>query len=119
MLMQRQAETSRNIQTVNTYLDGFRKNDHERNLLLDRRHLRSTRSDISSRTDCNPRLRCSASRASTHSSTRPAFSNVGESAVVARQKRRLRPYARARRQRQPVWGFAMRAAGVGWRALVV
>jgi hypothetical protein len=29
MLMQQQAETSRNIQTVNTYLDGFRKNDRQ------------------------------------------------------------------------------------------
>ena len=27
--MQRRADMSRNIETVNTYLDGFRKNDHE------------------------------------------------------------------------------------------
>ena len=27
--MQRHTETSRNIETVDTYLDGFRKNDHE------------------------------------------------------------------------------------------
>ena len=27
--MQQRADTSRNIETVNTYLDGFRKNDHE------------------------------------------------------------------------------------------
>ena len=27
--MQQHAETSRNIETVNTYLDGFRTNDHE------------------------------------------------------------------------------------------
>jgi ketosteroid isomerase-like protein len=27
--MQQHAEASRNIETVNTYLDGFRKNDHE------------------------------------------------------------------------------------------
>ena len=27
--MQQHAGTSRNIQTVNAYLDGFRKNDHE------------------------------------------------------------------------------------------
>ena len=27
--MQQDAETSRNIETVNRYLDGFRKNDHE------------------------------------------------------------------------------------------
>ena len=27
--MQQHAETSRNIETVNTYLDGFRKNDHK------------------------------------------------------------------------------------------
>ena len=27
--MERPVETSRNVETVNTYLDGFRKNDHE------------------------------------------------------------------------------------------
>ena len=27
--MQQHTETSRNLETVNTYLDGFRKNDHE------------------------------------------------------------------------------------------
>jgi ketosteroid isomerase-like protein len=29
MWMQQHAETSRNVETVNRYLDGFRKNDHE------------------------------------------------------------------------------------------
>ena len=37
--MQQHAGTSRNIETVNTYLDGFRKNDHEQiPVLPDRRY---------------------------------------------------------------------------------